>query len=363
MKLFPYWYRVVALTLLLVLQAFGHDVGLSTATIEVRNGKVEAVLTFSAKDVEQLVQLDRNSDGHVTPGEFAAEQANISRVLTNGCHIRCGDSRINAISFDCQLDQTNNVVIQLSFRQPSSNNFEISFPVIRDLAAGHRMFVTQLGPDHKSIGERLISRESPEFQINTRTSNAAPAQETSRSFASFLWLGVEHIGTGYDHLLFLFGLLLVARNLKSSLAVITSFTLAHSITLAASTLNLITLRPSITEPAIAASIVYVGVENLLRSGESRGRWLLTFAFGLIHGFGFASVLRDMGVGASGSVVMPLCSFNLGVELGQMTIAAIMLPIIWKLRTSEAFTRRLVPACCVAIAVAGTCWFCGRVWGS
>src|SRR6202008_2061461 len=94
----------------------------------------------------------------------------------------------------------------------------------------------------------------------------------------------------------------------------------------------------ITEPAIAASIVFVGVENLIRRGaEPRGRWALTFAFGLIHGFGFASVLRDLGVGSGGqSIAMPLFTFNAGVEIGQITIAAIVLPIIWQLRKNETF---------------------------
>jgi hypothetical protein len=104
------------------------------------------------------------------------------------------------------------------------------------------------------------------------------------------------------------------------------------------------------------------VENLLRRGEPKGRWLLTFAFGLMHGFGFASVLRDLGVGANGSgVAMPLFAFNLGVEIGQLTIAAILLPIIWKLRQQEMFMRRVVPACSVVVAMLGAWWFVQRVW--
>ena len=363
MKLSLHAPRLCVMVLLFVVHAFAHDVGLSTATIEPRDGSVNVALTFSAKDIEQLVALDGDSDGRITPAEFAAQQGKVAQALTNGCYLVCGENRLCAKSVACELNQTNNVAIQLVFANPASNTFAISFPVIRDLAAGHRMFVSEIGSDHKAIVEQLISRESPDVQlIKTDAGRGGAEPETAHSFTSFVWLGVEHIGTGYDHLLFLFGLLLVARSLKSSLAVISSFTLAHSITLAASTLNLVALPSSITEPAIAASIVYVGVENLLRGGEPRGRCLLTFAFGLIHGFGFASVLRDMGVGAGGSVVLPLFSFNLGVELGQMTIAAIMLPIIWQLRTSEAFTRRLIPACCVAIIAAGGWWFCGRVWG-
>jgi hypothetical protein len=122
------------------------------------------------------------------------------------------------------------------------------------------------------------------------------------------------------------------------------------------------ISSGIVEPLIAASIVYVGLENLFRGGEPKGRWLLTFAFGLIHGFGFASVLRELGVGANGSsIAIPLISFNLGVELGQIAVAALALPLIWKLRTQPVFIRRWVPASSTIVALLGGYWFVQRVW--
>src|SRR5205814_834975 len=107
---------------------------------------------------------------------------------------------------------------------------------------------------------------------------------------------------------------------------------------------IVNLPSRITEPAIAASIVFVGVENLVRRGtEPPGRWALTFAFGLIHGFGFASVLRELGVGENGSgIAMPLFTFNAGVELGQVAIAAIVLPVVWRLRKNQKFVSFGVP---------------------
>jgi len=184
----------------------------------------------------------------------------------------------------------------------------------------------------------------------------------NNSFADFLVMGVKHIWTGYDHLLFLFGLLIVTRNFASSFKIITCFTIAHSITLAVATLSLVQFSSRIVEPLIAASIVYVGIENLLRGDDPKGRWLLTFAFGLIHGFGFASVLRELGVGTNGSgIAVPLVSFNLGVELGQIAIAALVLPVIWKLRAKPIFINRWVPACSVLVALLGSYWFVQRVW--
>jgi hydrogenase/urease accessory protein HupE len=232
------------------------------------------------------------------------------------------------------------------------------------------------------LTERLLSAESDtvsyQMKVGTVVSPAsaaplaspapaatlptAPAESRSLSFGQFMVLGVEHIWTGYDHLLFLFALLVVTRSFRSALVVITAFTLAHSITLAVATFDLAQIPARYTEPLIAASIIYVGVENLARRGETRGRWVLTFAFGLIHGFGFASVLRDLGVGGrAGGVAMPLFAFNLGVELGQIAVAAIVLPLIWWLRRKKSFLQRGVPACSAMVALAGAYWFVRRVW--
>src|SRR5207237_2323571 len=102
--------------------------------------------------------------------------------------------------------------------------------------------------------------------------------------------------------------------------------------------------------------------NLLRGDDPKGRWLLTLAFGLIHGFGFASALRELGVGTNGgSIAVPLVSFNLGVELGQVVIAGLALPVIWKLRAHAVFIRRWVPACSVLVALLGGYWLVERVW--
>ena len=172
-------------------------------------------------------------------------------------------------------------------------------------------------------------------------------------------LGVEHILTGYDHVVFLLALLLAGGAFWNTAKIITSFTVAHSITLALAALDVVRIPSSVVEPLIAVSIVYVGVENLLQ-GDLRWRWLLTFAFGLVHGFGFASVLRELGVGEAGvGVAVPLVSFNLGVELGQVGIMLLVLPLIWKLRSQPFFVMRCVPACSLLVAMVGGYWLLQR----
>ena len=356
------WLGAFILAVAFAQRSFAHDVGLSMATVRARPDKIEAVLAFAVRDVDLLAQLDADHDGHVTQAEFDARQKELDRIFSNGLQISCDGASVAPTAIRYQLDGADNVEVQLTFSTENYRSIEVSLPYLKSLQTGHRTFVTIFGLAGENLAERLADKDSPPIVVlvNADAPKSSPAP---RSFLGFVLLGIEHIGTGYDHLLFLFGLLLVARNLKSSLLVITCFTIAHSITLGVATLNLVNLRPSITEPLIALSIVYVGVENLLTRGEPKGRWMLTFAFGLIHGFGFASVLRDLGVSSAGGVALPLFSFNLGVEIGQLAVAAILLPMIWKLRQNETFLRRVVPGCCVAIVAAGGFWFWQRVWGS
>ena len=208
----------------------------------------------------------------------------------------------------------------------------------------------------------------PEAIATTAPATTAPppTEASGAEPVSFFALGVEHILTGYDHLLFLAALLLVCATFREAATVITCFTVAHSITLALASLDLVRLPSRIVEAVIAASIVYVAVENVVRQGPDRRRlaWraAVTFVFGLVHGLGFASVLRDLGLGsAPGGVVMPLLKFNLGVEAGQLAVAAVVFPLVLLARRrGTVMEQRLVPACSVLIALAGAWWLFERV---
>jgi hydrogenase/urease accessory protein HupE len=255
------------------------------------------------------------------------------------------------------------VEVDLDFAAASFSSLEIQSKLIAFLPVGHRQYLQVQNSADETVSEKLLSAATDGETVEFSAPDASvPTRELGSSFANFLILGVKHILTGHDHLLFLFGLLVVVRGLVSSLSIITSFTIAHSMTLAAATFNVAQIPSRIVEPLIAASIVFVGVENLLRSGVPKARQSATFGFGLIHGFGFASVLREMGVGAgAGGVVLPLLSFNVGVELGQIMVAAVALPIIWKFRANPVFTLRWVPACSAAVVLLGSFWFVERVW--
>jgi hydrogenase/urease accessory protein HupE len=343
--------------------AKGHDPGLSSLTIQDRTNALEATLTLAVRDAAQIADLDDNRDGIVTQAEFAQTRSQLETAVARQLAIAADGKVAKASSIHSRLDENNNVEVCLNFDGVAFSRLEIESKIIASLPLGHRQYLRIQNLTGEPLFEQLLSASADRATVqmpNTKVS--VPLFEVAHSFANFVSLGVKHILTGYDHLLFLFGLLLVARGFFSSLGIITSFTLAHSITLAVATLQLVQVPSRLVEPLIAASIVFVGAENLLRGDIPKARRMVPFGFGLIHGFGFASALREAGIASgTGAIVLPLFSFNLGVELGQIMVAALALPIIWKLREKPMFIGRWAPACSAAVVLLGSFWFVQRVW--
>jgi len=173
----------------------------------------------------------------------------------------------------------------------------------------------------------------------------------------FAWMGIEHILTGWDHLAFLLALLVLARKMADVLKLVTAFTVAHSLTLGLTALRVIGPDASIVEPIIAASIVWVAVENLLVR-ESKKRWMLVFGFGLIHGMGFGGALVEMNLARPATALL---GFNVGVELGQLAVVALVFPVLALLRRREkAYRTWVVRGLSGAAACAGLVWFVQRI---
>jgi len=188
--------------------------------------------------------------------------------------------------------------------------------------------------------------------VDERASSAAPLEPWPQRLRRFVALGVHHVLTGYDHLLFLAAILIPCVRVRSLIALVTCFTLAHSVSLLGATLAGWAAPSSVVEPLIAASIVFVGIENLLAKGEPRSRYGVTFGFGLVHGLGFAAALRDTL--ADSVPALPLVSFNLGVELAQLALAAVFLPLLLAL-------RRRAPGVSVTRALSGVVTVAGLYW--
>jgi hypothetical protein len=178
---------------------------------------------------------------------------------------------------------------------------------------------------------------------------------------AFVAAGVHHILIGPDHLLFLIGLLLLGGTMRRLVVVVSAFTLAHSITLSLAALGLVNPPARVDEPIIALSIVFVGADNLMVHGGRDVRAWIALAFGLIHGFGFAGVLREMGL-ARGALGWSLFSFNLGVEIGQLIVVLIVASALAALRAkSETAGQRIAFGGSLLVAAAGVFWFVERVF--
>jgi hydrogenase/urease accessory protein HupE len=311
--------------------ALAHDPGLSSAEVRILADRVVAEVSFSPLDLENIQQLESN--------------------LLSIEH----DRRKLELRFSRKSLDDRSVHFLLEFSSSNALDLRISAPVLASLPRGHKQFCSVYDQENRLLAERMLSAESRNLSIDFRTTSAA-----DKSMFRFLVLGIEHILTGYDHLAFLLALLIAGDSLRHNAKIITSFTVAHSLTLALATLGLITVPSTIVEPVIAASIVFVGLENLFRR-RLAARWLVTFLFGLVHGLAFASVLRELGIGELGAgAAVPLLSFNLGVELAQIAIAALVLPLVWKLEQRPSFTLKHAPALSLLITFAGLYWLFTRI---
>ena len=210
--------------------------------------------------------------------------------------------------------------------------------------------------ENEALSQAILDRGRTRFEYYAGTT-----QGTFAVVRRFLPAGIHHILIGPDHLLFLIGLLLLGGTIRRLTVIVTAFTIAHSITLSLAALNLVTPPARIIEPAIALSIVYVGADNLLIRGGRDVRPWIAFAFGFIHGFGFANVLREMDLPAR-ALGWTLFSFNLGVEIGQLLVVVAVASALAALRArSETASRQLAVAGSVVVIAAGAFWFIQRVF--
>lgn len=211
------------------------------------------------------------------------------------------------------------------------------------------------------LGQMLLRADQPALEVAV-PAGTPPRAAKLPAFSEFFRLGVAHILSGYDHVLFLAGVLLGCSKFGEALLLVTGFTLGHSVTLALAALNWLALPSVVVEPLIALSIVFVGLEALSRWDSLRARVPITVLFGAVHGFGFAGALRDRGLGGAGaSIGIPLFAFNVGVELGQLLVAAPFTAFVLWLAPRPKIRTPLRRAVSVFVCVAGVYWFLQRVF--
>lgn len=333
--------------------SFAHDPGLSSAEVVLNEKGVDISITFALQDTEAFAPMDNDGDAEVSNAEREAAKPEVTALIAKELEITLNNQNVKPVKAgDVMFDAQNNAHISFHY-EPSATSLKMQLMFLNKLPDGHKQVVTIKDATGKNLSEKMLTQQDNVIELNLT------AGESTSMFKDFFVLGIEHILTGYDHLLFLFALLIVTHRFWAAFGIITFFTIAHSITLAIAGMNLITIPSTIVEPLIAASIVYVGVENLIRK-EPKGRKYLTFAFGLIHGFGFAAVLQEMNITSiETGILVPLFSFNLGVETGQLIVTSIALPIIWWLHTKPLIEKYFVSVCSVVVCFAGGFWLIER----
>jgi hypothetical protein len=313
--------------------------------------EVRVRLTLTASTLSLLLPAD--GDGNLSQAELDARRAALEVGIWDALPLTAGGQPCTRQEHAALRAETF-VELTASFVCPPGP-LRQTYTVLSLLPANYQVVLGSFGG---AAGQLFADSVRPSLDIPERGSSAPRA--FVQGFGGWVQLGMKHIFEGSDHLAFLIALLLVGGSLKRVLVMVTAFTVAHSLTLGATALGFILLEGPLTrwvEAAIAVSIIYVAAENLLLR-EHRHRALLTFLFGLVHGFGFASVLSAYGLGEQ--VASGLFGFNLGVEVGQALIVTALLPLMRLIQRRPKVNLWTVRALSSVILTAGAWWFFERL---
>jgi hypothetical protein len=353
---------LLVLLSLFSVSALAHQSSVVFLQIVPHQHSLTVTLRIANSDLYEALGLP--SDRPISRAEAVQQRERLAQYVL-------GKLAVTNLGWACpgQLTQSEQAERQDGFFVVETLEFECP-RAIEDAALTYHLFF-DLDPRHQGLAQVVRDGTTSEhiFREGNRTLSLKTPLGVADYALDYLRLGVEHIFTGYDHLAFLIGLLLLAgslwrqqsrrRALGYILRVVTAFTVAHSVTLLLSALGLVSLPSRLVESAIALSIGYIAVENIVGVAV-RFRSQLAFGFGLIHGLGFASVLRELGLPAKGLVTSLLC-FNLGVELGQLTVVLVVLPLLVALSLWRRYQRVVVQGGSLLLLMLSLLWFVARAF--
>jgi hypothetical protein len=362
---------ILVLAVCLATPALAHKPSDSYLTL-IRDGSaLTGRWDIALRDLDNALTLDANGDGDIAWGEVRAKHAAIAAYALQRLDASSGGQ-------SCMLDVTGHAI---------DTHTDGAYAVLMlagrcaapgpTLALDYRLFF-DIDPQHRGLLNFVERGKSASVVFSSESARRVLDDDDAgplAQFASYLREGIWHIWLGFDHVLFLLSLLLPAVLIRRSDAwepawsfrvafidvakIVTAFTVAHSITLSLAVLGLVSLPSRWVESAIAASVVFAALNNLFPV-IARGRWIAAFAFGLIHGFGFAGALEDLGLPA-GSLALSLAGFNIGVELGQLAIVAVFLPAAYAVRTSWTYRRVVLAGGSAVIATIAGAWLVERAF--
>jgi hypothetical protein len=373
------------IAVLLSVCAFGasiadaHKASDSYLGLQVEGENIAGQWDIALRDLDIALDLDRNADAIIDWGEVRTRHEDIAAYALSHLLIKANGPTGAACSLavtDHLIDNHTDgayAVMKLSGKCPTAaSTLSVTYSLLFDVDAQHRGLLKLESRDLGRNDRRMV------VSVVFAAENAAQtlvlnAPSGISQFATYVADGSKHIAIGFDHILFLIALLLPAVLVRtgarwepvadlgtafwSVFKIVTAFTVAHSITLSLATLDVVRLPSRFVESAIAASVLITALDNLWPFLPRR-RWLVAFVFGLLHGFGFASVLIDLKLPAS-ALALSLFGFNIGVELGQLILVAILVPLAYVSRSSWGYSRVALRTGSVAIAAVSLGWLLER----
>ena len=356
---------------LFALPALAHKASDAYLTLERDRVSLRGQWDIALRDLDNAIQLDANGDGDVTWGEVRSRRADIaayalSRLQVSSAGERCTLSPGEQL-IDTHTDGTY-AVIRFTGTCPQDGP---------TLALDYRLF-DGLDPQHRGLTNFVEGGVSRSVVFSADAAHRIVGGDSGgwrSQFTTYVNEGIWHIFTGFDHILFLLSLLLPAvlvwsrgawragTSFRDSFVdvakIVTAFTVAHSITLTLAALSILSLPSRLVESGIALSVILAAVNNLFPV-VANGRWMAAFGFGLLHGFGFAGALQDLGL-PTGSLALSLAAFNLGVESGQLAIVLVFLPLAFALRSTWTYRVLVFAGGSVAISAIASLWLVERAF--
>ncbi|MEO8426531.1 MAG: HupE/UreJ family protein [Verrucomicrobiota bacterium] len=368
--LFAFW--IAAFAVSIIPNVYAHKPSDSYLSLQVDNTTTIGQWDIALRDLEYAIGLDANNDGAITWGELRARQKAVEDYALSRLHLRLADSvgrmRVTELLVDNHTDGAYAVLRFTVDGGSSPKTIEITYRALFDIDPQHRGLLRLVAHGQTQTAVFSPDNATQRFELGT--------PDGGKQFLSFAWEGIWHIWIGFDHILFLIALLLPAvlrrENVRwrgvdgfapafaNVFKIVTAFTLAHSITLSLATLGIVRLPSRWVESAIAASVVLAALNNIYPFFHGRG-WLVAFGFGLVHGFGFANVLLDLGL-EKGALARALVGFNLGVEAGQLAIVGVFLPLAYGLRATWFYQRLTLKFGSLCVALIASSWMLERMFG-
>lgn len=373
-------YLIGSLVAIIATLAHAHKPSDSYLSLDQQGALIQGQWDIAIRDLDVVLDLDSDGDRAITWGELRKRKLDIDAYALRRLRIEADDEPCNLIAGALLVDDHTDgsyAVLRFTAECPGApSELRVNYQLLFDVDAQHKglLSLTSAGRTRSHV----FSADAPGLDLRL----AEPGR--LRQFGTFVREGVWHIWVGFDHLLFLVSLLLPAvltRHgarwcaapslgvaMRETARVVTAFTAAHSITLSLATFDMLSLPARPVEATIAASVVLVALNNVWPVVEGR-RWVVAFLFGLVHGFGFAAVLSDLGLPRD-ALLLALFGFNAGVELGQLAIVGAVLPVIWWSRDRLAYRQVVLSAGSLLVAAIAAVWFVERAfdvhfpgWGS